>query len=175
MLRTRKVSRPLEVGDAEALAALRVANRDFMSPFDPERPASFFTRDGQRDVIHAAIARREADVQYVYAILDDGALAGTISISNVVRGAFQSANVGYWVDQARNGRGLATTAVGAVVEVAFGELGLHRLEAGTLLDNLASQRVLEKNRFRRFGVAPNYLFISGRWQDHVLFQRTAED
>jgi ribosomal-protein-alanine N-acetyltransferase len=146
-----------------------------MEPFDPERPGSFYTLDGQRELVQASIARSEADAQYVYAILDDGEVAGTISISNVVRGAFQSANVGYWVDRRRNGRGIATRAVGACVEIAFRELGLHRLEAGTLVDNIASQRVLEKNRFRRFGVAPNYLLIAGRWQDHVLFQRTTED
>jgi [ribosomal protein S5]-alanine N-acetyltransferase len=167
--------RPLEARDAAPLLELRLENREFMEPFDPERPESFYTLDGQREIVQTAVARREADAQYVYAILDDGEVAGTISISNVVRGAFQSANVGYWVDRRRNGRGLATRAVASIVEIAFGELGLHRLEAGTLVDNVASQRVLEKNRFRRFGVAPDYLLIAGRWQDHVLFQRTADD
>jgi ribosomal-protein-alanine N-acetyltransferase len=172
---TDRAIRPLEAGDVGALLTLRLENRSFMEPFDPERPESFYTLDGQRELVQNAMARREADAQYIYAIVDEGELAGTISISNVVRGAFQSANVGYWVDRRRNGRGLATRAVGAVVEVAFGELGLHRLEAGTLVDNVASQRVLEKSRFRRFGVASNYLLIAGRWQDHVLFQRTVED
>src|SRR3954454_22295353 len=89
--------RPLEARDAAALLDLRLENREFMEPFDPARPGSFFTLDGQRELVQTAIARREADAQYIYAILDDGEVAGTISISNVVRGAFQSANVGYWV------------------------------------------------------------------------------
>lgn len=75
----------------------------------------------------------------------------------------------------RNGRGLATRAVATIVEITFGELGLHRLEAGTLVDNIASQRVLERNRFTRIGVAPRYLCIAGAWRDHVLYQRTTED
>jgi [ribosomal protein S5]-alanine N-acetyltransferase len=54
--------------------------------------------------------------------------------------------------------------------VAFLELGLHRIEAGTLLANIASQRVLERNGFVRFGVAPEYLNIAGRWQDHAIYQ-----
>ena len=69
---------------------------------------------------------------------------------------------------------LATGAVGAVVEHAFGPLGLHRVEAGTLVDNVASQRVLEKNGFERIGLARNYLHIGGAWRDHLLFQRTAD-
>ena len=63
----------------------------------------------------------------------------------------------------------------ALAERAFGRLGLHRLEAGTLVDNVASQRVLEKNGFELIGLARNYLHIAGAWRDHLLFQRTAED
>ncbi len=58
-----------------------------------------------------------------------------------------------------------------VTGIGFGQLGLHRLEAGTLLHNTPSQRVLARNGFRPFAVAESYLKIAGRWQDHVLFQR----
>ena len=95
-----------------------------------------------------------------------------ISLSNVVPGAFRSANVGYFVDGSRNGRGLATRALETVAEHAFGELALHRLEAGSLVDNIASQRVLEKNGFECIGLARSYLRIAGAWRDHLLFQRT---
>ena len=73
--------------------------------------------------------------------------------------------------QAFNGRGLATTAVHEMVHRAFDDLGFHRLEAGTLVDNERSQRVLERNGFQRYGLAPKLLFIDGEWRDHVLFQR----
>jgi ribosomal-protein-alanine N-acetyltransferase len=65
--------------------------------------------------------------------------------------------------------------VRAVLEVAFGELGLHRVQAGTLVHNLASRRVLAKNGFAEIGFAPRYISIAGRWQDHVLHQRLADD
>ena len=162
--------RPLRPEDAEELAALYRANREFLAPFEPVRPAEFFTAEGQRERL-----REPGPTEtHRYAILDDDALAGTIAASNVVHGAFRSANVGYWIDRARNGRGLATAAVGDLVAVAFGELGLHRLEAGTLLDNVASQRVLEKNGFERIGIARRYLLIGGEWRDHVLFQRVSD-
>jgi len=159
--------RRLVPDDAEELAALLVANREFLAPYVPEQPESFLTVQAQRERIAAA--------EHLYGILDDGMLAGTIALSNLARGSFQSASVGYWVDEARNGRGLATQGVAAIVEVAFRQLGLHRLEAGTLVDNISSRRVLEKCRFTRIGVAPRYLHIAGEWRDHVLFQRTAED
>jgi ribosomal-protein-alanine N-acetyltransferase len=61
-----------------------------------------------------------------------------------------------------------------MVGEAFGELGLHRLEAGTLVDNAASRRVLEKNGFEHIGLARRYLHIGGDWRDHLLFQRVAD-
>jgi [ribosomal protein S5]-alanine N-acetyltransferase len=159
--------RPLVLADAAGLLALRLANREFMAPFDPGRPEEFFTLEAQTEVARNAEGLR-------FAILDEGELAGMVALSNVVYDAFRSANLGYWVDARRNGRGLATRAVAAVVEHAFGPLGLHRLQAGTLVDNVASQRVLEKNRFELIGLARNYLHIGGTWRDHLLFQRTAE-
>jgi [ribosomal protein S5]-alanine N-acetyltransferase len=170
-----RVIRPLEQGDAEELAGLLVRNRAFLAPFEPDRPESFFSVAGQRLRLEELDDRRRVGAGEAYAILDEDAIAGTISLTNIVRGALQSANVGYWVDRDRNGRGLASRAVEAVVVEAFGPLGLHRLEAGTLVDNLASQRVLDKNGFTRIGVAPRYLRIAGEWRDHLLFQRTADD
>ncbi len=136
-----EVIRPLSEPDAQALLELRLANRQFLAPFEPERPDAFFTLETQTE-----IARNPEGL--AFAILDAGLLAGTISLSHVARGSFQSANVGYWVTSTRNGRGLATRAVGELAEHAFAALDLHRLEAGTLVDNLASQRVLHEERLR---------------------------
>ena len=142
-------------------------NRQFLEPFEPDRPETYYSVEGQL----AWIANPE---QHNFVILDGGEHAGTISLSHIARGSLQCASVGYWVDQKRNGRGLASAALGELVDYAFGELGLHRLEAGTLVDNVASQRVLEKNVFERFGLARRYLLIAGEWRDHVLFERVAD-
>jgi ribosomal-protein-alanine N-acetyltransferase len=69
-----------------------------------------------------------------------------------------------------NGLGRATAAVHEIVRVAFEDLGLHRVQAETLLHNVRSQRLLERNGFIRFGLAPAYLNIAGKWQDHVMYQ-----
>jgi ribosomal-protein-alanine N-acetyltransferase len=160
--------RELTRGDARELAALYAANREFLAPFEPERGNAWFTAAGQRERLSRPIAG------WRFAILDGDGIAGSITVSDVVRGAFDSAHVGYWVARDRNGRGLATEAVAAVLHFAFGTGRLHRLQAGTLVDNHASQRVLEKNGFERIGLARRYLHIGGAWRDHILFQRTAD-
>jgi [ribosomal protein S5]-alanine N-acetyltransferase len=161
------VIRRITPEDAAELAALVVENRAFNAPFEPDREERFFTVDGQREWI-------ENDAILAFAILDEDRIAGAVMLSNIVRGALQSANLGYWVAERLGGRGLATAAVGESADIAFGELGLHRLEAGTLVDNVPSQRVLEKNGFERIGLARRYLRIAGEWRDHLLFQRLAD-
>jgi ribosomal-protein-alanine N-acetyltransferase len=168
------VIRPVTPDDADELSALYCANREFLAPFEPARDDDFYTVQGQRERIEQIVRDAAAGAGWRFAIVDNGAIVGTINVSDVVRGPMQLANVGYWVAREHNGRGLATQAVADVIEFAFGDAGLHRLEAGTLPDNLASQRVLEKNGFERFGFARKLLFIGGEWTDHVLFERLAD-
>lgn len=162
--------RLIRVEDAAPLAELVQINREFLAPWEPPRSEKYFTLDGQRAAIEDALAQYERYIAAPYVILEHGRIVGRVTLSNIVRAAFQSCNLGYWVGAAHNGRGLATAAVGEIMNVAFREVGLHRIEAGTLLDNIASQRVLERNGFVRFGVAPAYLNIAGRWQDHAMYQ-----
>ncbi len=166
------VTRLITTDDAPALARLVRANRDFLAPWDPVHDDDYFTEAGQLAGIRGALVQYRQGVRLPHVILgESGALAGRINLNNIVRGAFQSGSLGYWVSATENGRGLATAAVRDMVRLAFGELGLHRVEAGTLLHNVRSQRVLEHNGFTRYGMAPGYLKIAGRWQDHVLYQR----
>ena len=108
-------------------------------------------------------------------ILEGTEIAGTISLFNVTGRPALSGMIGYWVDQRRAGRGLATAAVAAVLEVAWRDLGLHRVEAGTRADNVASQRVLEKNGFTRVGLLRRHLLIGGEWVDHLLWEKLEDD
>lgn len=167
--------RPLTVDDASEIAALVQRNREFMAPWEPERDPEFFTLEWQTRNVADLVAEGEAGRTIPFVILDGDRIVGRITLNNVVRGPFQTAAVGYWVSEECNGRGVASAAVAALVPIAFGELGLHRLEAGTLVHNLRSQKVLLKNGFVEFGRAPAYLKIAGRWQEHVLFQLINED
>lgn len=170
MMRTMVTTRLIAARDAAPLADLVVRNRDFLAPWEPIRPAEYFTLDGQRRIIEDALMRYQHETMAPHVIVEDGAVVGRVNLNNIVRGPFQSGSLGYWVSASHTGRGVATAAVGEMIGVAFDVLGLHRIEAGTLRHNIASQRVLERNGFVRFGTAPAYLKIDGRWQDHVMYQ-----
>jgi len=165
-----KITRLISPEDAPVLAQVLRANRDFLAPWEPVRGEDYFTADGQQAVIAADLQQYEQGSKLPHVILDDGHVIGRITLNGIVRGPFQSCSMGYWVSASHNGRGFATRAVREIVRVAFDELGLHRVQAETLLHNVRSQRVLERNGFVRFGMAPEYLHIAGRWQDHVMFQ-----
>lgn len=164
-------TRLVALDDAPVLAELLRVNHDFLVPWEPIRSDDYFTIDGQRDDIRAALERHKQGSTLPHVILNEsGRVVGRITLNGIVRGPFQSCSLGYWVGAADNGRGLATAAVRDIMRVAFDELGLHRIEAGTLLHNVRSQRVLERNGFVRFGVAPAHLNIAGEWQDHAMYQ-----
>lgn len=165
--------RPLSVDDVPALTRQLGIDRRFLAPFEPVRDDDYFTEAGQLAIVTRTLQQCAEGVTAAYVIHDDDRLVGRITLSEIVRGPLQSCSLGYWVAEASNGHGLATGAVRDVLGLAFTDLRLHRVQAGTLLDNHRSQRVLDRNGFVRIGVAPQMLRIAGRWQDHVLFQALA--
>jgi ribosomal-protein-alanine N-acetyltransferase len=169
--------RPLRLSDAPALLDLRVRNREAFAPFFPRQSGFFFTLEGQEREIERGNLEWQSDEGYVFGIFvqDEGALVGNVVLRNVARGAWQNATLGYWVDEARRGRGYATEAVRLALILAFGPIGLHRVQAGTLLHNEASMQVLKKVGFRFEGVSERYLQIDGRWEDHNMYAITVEE
>lgn len=165
-------TRLITTGDAAELTALLLANREFLAPWEPVRSDEFFTEENQRAIIEGDLGAHEQGTKLPHVILDDdGRLIGRITLNGIVQApSFRSCSMGYWVGADANGRGHATAAVREIVRVAFTELGLHRVQAEILLHNAGSQRVLERNGFERYGMAPAYLRIAGRWQDHAMYQ-----
>ncbi|WP_119293288.1 GNAT family protein [Streptomyces sp. YIM 130001] len=167
--------RPLTESDAEPLLRAYVVNREHLAPWEPRRPPDFYTLVGQESRARDRVQLQREGRLSSWALQDEERIVGTITLSHIELGPFRSAHLGYWIDSGYTGRGLATAAANAVCRAADEQLGLHRIEAGTLLDNTASQRVLERCGFSRIGVAPRYLHIDGAWRDHVLFQRVLHD
>jgi ribosomal-protein-alanine N-acetyltransferase len=161
--------------DVPAMVDLLCANREFLAPWEPLRTDEFFTAGYQDTAIANSLEQYKMGTMLPHVIVDDGEIVGRITLNNIVRGPLQSAKLGSWVAATANGRGVATAALAAIVPIAFDELNLHRIAAATLLHNVRSQRVLERGGFVRFGVAPRYLQIAGKYQDHALYQRLADD
>jgi ribosomal-protein-alanine N-acetyltransferase len=166
-----------EPEDVQAFLELVVRNRDHFRPYEPRRPPAYFTLSGQRDQIAAAQRQARLGERFEFGIWENGSgeLVGRISLGGISRGALQNAYLGYGVDIDHGGRGIATKAVKLAVGVAFEELGLHRVQAAVVPENVASARVLEKAGFREEGLARRYLFLDGQWKDHRMFAVTNED
>jgi ribosomal-protein-alanine N-acetyltransferase len=107
-------------------------------------------------------------INYAFAIRrrDDDALIGYADVTNVVRGLFLSAYLGYYVFQGYERQGLMTEGLQLVIRHAFGKLRLHRLEANIQPENLPSIALIKASGFSKEGYSPKYLKIRGRWRDH---------
>lgn len=169
------VLRPLAPDDAEALAQAYTRNRDHLRRWEPRRAEEFFTTSTQARRVRDMLQARDEGRMFPWVLADGDRIVGSVNVNDIVLGAFRNGHLGYWVDGALTGRGLATAAVREVCRAATESLGLHRLQAGTLLGNHGSQRVLRKCGFTEIGVAAQYLLIDGAWRDHLLFQKILHD
>ena len=168
--------------DARAWCEVRVRNERWLAPWEGRPPTQ--PRAGWRDRNSPAVfgamlraQRKEARAGRLlpFGVVVAGELRGAVTVTGITRGAFDSAHVGYWVDQAVAGRGVASTAVALVLDHCFGPVGLHRIEADVRPENAASLRVVGKLGFTQEGLHRRYLFIDEAWRDHVGFALLAED
>ncbi|WP_338000185.1 GNAT family N-acetyltransferase [Alicyclobacillus sp. ALC3] len=129
--------RLLNLDDARDLLDLRVRNRAFLQPWEPIQSDDHFTLARQTDVIEKAIANWGSGSGYAFGIflVDTDDLIGRVNLSNVVRGAWESCRIGYFLDQPYNGRGYMTEAVRLAVRFAFDEANLHRVQAAVMPRN----------------------------------------
>lgn len=149
-------------------------NREHLAPWEPRREDAFFTEAGQADRLRSMLSALSVGAEQPWILTSGSTVIGTVTLTGLVRGAFLSAHVGYWVDARHQGRGICSAALRIVVKHAHDELGLHRLQASVLPHNAPSRSVLERTGFTLIGTAPSYLRIDGRWQDHLLYQRILE-
>lgn len=164
--------RLLDASRVDDVVALGLRNR---SDLEATGPHGEYDAAAQRRRLEAKLKECERGTRRYWVIDVDSVLAGDIELNHIDRGTWQTANVGYLVDAPFRGRGVATAALGLVIRESFEELGLHRLDAGVLLSNLPSQRVLEKAGFRRIGVLERHFYIAGEWRDHLWYELIGPD
>lgn len=165
-------------GMAGQIAEYCRKNREFLEPFEPLRDEVYYTEEGQEKLLRKNIEAWQEKTGYQFYIVrkdEPGKIIGTIGLSNVIRGVFRSAFLGYKLDKEYLNQGFMSEAVTLIVEFAFKELGLHRIEGNVMPKNRASLRVMEKCGFVNEGVSRKYLLIRGVWEDHVHMVRLNED
>ncbi|MEQ8968498.1 MAG: GNAT family protein [Azospirillaceae bacterium] len=167
----RTYLRPPRARDWRAWASLRKESRAFLTPWEPAWPPDALSRAAYARRLRRQVQEWRADEGYSFLIFraGDDALVGGVGFSNVRRGVAQMASLGYWIGARHARQGLMTDAVVVATGFAFRQLGLHRIEAACLPDNVASRALLERVGFVEEGLARDYLKIDSRWRDHVLF------
>jgi [ribosomal protein S5]-alanine N-acetyltransferase len=175
----RVVLRPLVTEDFPAWQEVRRRNEEWLLKWEPRRNSNAPDPVESRDAFALRCGARQRERQlgtgYGYGIFVDGHFAGEINLSIVQRGPFQSAYVGYWIDQAKAGRGYMPEALVVLCRAAFEDLMLHRVHVSIIPRNHASRRVVEKLGLRDEGVALRYLEINGVWEDHIRYAITVEE
>ena len=168
----RLVVRDLPPGAARAVARFHRENWDFHRRWEPLRTHDYFTPRVQRRILRAE--RRADGIVHLWMLLSGAArgraeIVGSVSVSSIVRGFFQSCFLGHKVDARYARQGYTREALVAVLDYVFSELGLHRVEANVMPANEASQALLRSLGFREEGRSRAYLRIQGVWEDHLHF------
>lgn len=146
-------------------------NREHLKAFEPEREESFYTLQFQRRNLIESYKQFIDSESVNFGIYKGERFIGKIQISNIVLGVLKSAVVGYSIDKDEQGNGYMEEALELACDYASYDIGLHRLEASTLVDNIKSQRVLKHCGFKELGLNEKYLFINGKWQNHITFYK----
>ncbi len=149
----------------EAVRRSRRLHRPWVSP--PATPRAF------RGYLERV--RRPSSAGFLVCEAATGEIAGVVDVTEIVRGCFRSAYLGYYAFSPHAGRGLMKQGLGLVLSEAFGALGLHRLEANIQPGNRDSIALVRALGFRKEGLSPRYLKIGGRWRDHERWAILAEE
>ncbi len=160
--------KPAASDRAEFLALVRQSrelHRGWTTPPSDDRKFAAFLQRARRPTVETLFACARTT----------GALASVFDLSQIFRGNFGNAYLGYYGHAAYAGRGYMTEAMHLVLRHAFTKLKLHRLEANVQPENRRSIRLVERCGFRREGFSRRYLKIAGRWRDHERWAITIED
>jgi ribosomal-protein-alanine N-acetyltransferase len=119
-------------------------------------------------------ARLPANASHLVRLRTSGELVGVVNVSEIVRGNFRSAYLGYYAFAPHQNKGLMAEGLRLAIAYAFHRLRLHRLEANIQPGNQASRRLVRQLGFRREGYSPRYLKVAGRWRDHERWALLAD-
>ncbi|HEV2033082.1 MAG TPA: GNAT family N-acetyltransferase [Candidatus Dormibacteraeota bacterium] len=179
MIETKRlIIRLPQIADVPEVIRYYGDNREHLQPFSPTFAPDFLEAATWLEQVRVRTLEFQAGESFrgfLFDRLTPGRVVGNINLTQVHRGAFQSCVLGYNLAAGEQGKGYMAEAVGGVVTFAFGTWKLHRVAASYMLRNTRSDAVLRRCGFQVEGHAPAYLFINGRWEDHVLTSITNPD
>ncbi len=163
--------RTITIPDIKNLQAFLVKNKTFLGPWEPLRDDTYYSEEAILQKIEQEILldSQEQQLSLYLSRIAEKQIIGNVTLSNIVRGPFQSCFLGYKMDEEATGHGYMNEAVAKIIEIAFHDLRLHRIEANIMPRNKRSIQVVKKNGFFYEGVSKNYLKINGKWEDHAHY------
>ncbi|MDK0548241.1 GNAT family protein [Clostridium perfringens] len=171
----RLALRNLTPENTEEMLDYYIRNEEHLRQYEPTRDSGFYTYEGQKEILTESFRQFIDGTSIDLGIFKDEKLIGKIKLSNIVYGILRNAFVGYSIDKEHQGKGYMKEALNTVCSYAFEEMGLHRLEASTLMENSRSQGVLKACGFNELGISEKYLYINGEWRDHKIFYKVNDD
>jgi ribosomal-protein-alanine N-acetyltransferase len=162
-------ARALRETDEHGLVTMNVASRSFHRPW----VSPPITQDGFRAYLQRT--RSGSTYGFVLEAVEDGGVVGIVNLSNVVRDALKGAAMGYYANQLYAGRGLMREGIEQILDQAFDEFDLHRIEANVQPGNDASLAIVKRLGFRQEGLSPRFLFVEGEWRDHERWALLSEE
>jgi [ribosomal protein S5]-alanine N-acetyltransferase len=153
------LSKPGAHCEAEVLEGTRQSER-------LHRPWVFPPRNHEEYEFYLERVRSGRTIGFLVRRKSDECLTGMVNVSEPVMGIFQSAYLGFYAFAGFEAKGYMTEGLSLVLDHAFEQLGLHRLEANIQPPNLASSALVRRLGFRKEGFSPRYLMIDGAWRDH---------
>ena len=161
----------LDATMAESVLQYYIKNRAFLQPWEPLRNDGFYTYETQYTslTLDAKAMVRGEMVRYWIYLKDGTDPIGTIALTNIIRGVLKSCFLGYKLSENSSGKGYMTEAIEKIIEIAFLELKLHRIEANIMPHNFRSRKAVEKLGFKEEGLSEKYLKINDQWEDHYRF------
>ena len=160
---------------AQNLLDYYIRNKKHLEPFEPVRDNSFYTYEVQKNILSDSYRQFLNGTAVDLGIFKDDYLIGKLKLSNIVYGIFKSGILGYSIDKDEQGKGYMKEAVNLVVNYAFQDLDIHRVEASALVDNEPSKHVLIGCGFKELGINKKYLYINGGWKDHITYYKVRGD
>jgi len=170
LLTNRLILRFPDPSEAAAICTFQRENEPFLAQWEALKDTDYFTEPYWQTKIEQNIEdfyNGKSCCLTIYA-QNNRTIMGMVNYSNIIRGAFHSCFLGFKIGEAYQQQGYMTEALRGSLDYVFSVLNLHRISANYMPCNLASARVLEKCRFEMDGVAKNYLYINGKWENHVL-------
>ncbi len=162
--------RLLEAEDLESAIDYWRRNQEHLMQSGPTWPDDFLTPSFWEKQIERNKKEFEGDISArMYLFEKTGSLiAGHVSLAGILRGAAQFCYLGYGLDFEKQGKGYMNEILKETIRYAFESLKLHRIMANYMPTNAKSGKVLKKLGFSIEGYARDYLFLNGKWEDHIM-------